>query len=422
LSGDGRSRLSGDTRKALSGDGRSPAMLSGVDRASFATAFAVLLRAHGVQVGLTGMKDFTGALVASPPDSKSGLYWTARIALVRRQSELAAFDAVFEAVFTDAAFLIDSSARRARGRSPVPGDAVLPMPLTLPRAAGDPGEGTGLPWVGLPEVVSSSQDSDSDMAVPERLPSEVEALADLPFEQLSEPELELLGRWLETVLLSRPTRRSRRRASGPPGRHVALRPTIAASRRTGWEPIELVRVRPVPKPRKIVMLCDVSASMQPQIPAYFHLMRALTVVAGAEAFAFATSLTRLTSALRNKSTALAIEQATEKVTDRFGGTRIAASVNALLRSHHGNAVRGGIVVVGSDGWDSEPPQQMAVAMARLRRRAHRVIWMNPRVAAPGFEPVVGAMAAALPFCDAFLAAGDFRSLAAVVTELGRPAA
>jgi uncharacterized protein len=410
--------LSGDGSSASSRDGPSPGLLRGVDRASFATAFAVLLRQHGVPVGLTGIKDFACALVASPPDSMSRLYWTARIALVRRQSELAAFDAVFEAVFAQAAFLIDPSARRDQARSPIFRDAVLP--LHLPAMAGSAEEGSGLPWVGLPPAVSSSEDSDSDLAVPERLPSEVEALADLPFEQLSEREMELLGRWLETVLLTRPTRRSRRRATGPPGSHVALRPTIAASRHTGWEPIELVRVRPVPKPRRIVMLCDVSASMGPQIPAYFHLMRALTVVAGAEAFAFATSLTRLTSALRSRSTALAIEQATEEVTDRFGGTRIAASVNALLRSHHGNAVRGGIVVVGSDGWDSEPPRQMAVAMARLHRRAHRVIWMNPRLAAPGFEPEVGAMAAALPFCDAFLAADDFRSLAAVVTELGRP--
>jgi hypothetical protein len=115
--------------------------------------------------------------------------------------------------------------------------------------------------------------------------------------------------------------------------------------------------------------------------------------------------------LRNRSTTVAMDQATEKVTDRFEGTRIAASVNALLASHHGNTMRGGIVVIGSDGWDSEPPQQLAEAMARLRRRATRVIWINPRVAAPGFEPLVGTMAAALPFCDELLAAHDFRSRA-----------
>lgn len=390
-------------------------LLRGVDRASFATAFALLLRQYGVPVGLTGIEDFTRALVVSPPDSMSRLYWAARIALVRQRSELAAFDAVFEAVFLRAAFLIDPPARRAQAPSPTPEDVFFSVPRTPDAST----EGGDLPWVTLPRVVSSSESSDSDANVPERLPSQLEGLADLPFEQLSEREMELLGGWLETALITWPTRRSRRRATGPSGRHVALRPTMARSRRTGWEAIELVRERPVRKPRKVVMLCDVSQSMQPQITAYFHLMRALTVRAGGEAFAFATSLTRLTSVLRNKSTALAIEEATDKVTDRFGGTRIAASINSLLSSHHGSAVRGGIVIVGSDGWDSEPPEQMAVAMARLRRRAHRVIWMNPRVAAPGFEPHVGAMAAALPFCDELLRADDFRSLANVVAELGR---
>lgn len=390
-------------------------LLRGVDRAAFATAFAVRLRQHGVPVGLTGIEDFARALVVTPPDSMSRLYWAARIALVRQRSELAVFDAVFEAVFAHAVFSIDPQARRAQGPGPMREDALI----SVPKAAADPAQGDSLPWATLPPVVSTSEDSDSDLGVPERLPSELEALTDLPFEELNEREMELLARWLEEGLRTWPTRRSRRRAPGPGGRQVALRPTIARSRRTGWEPVELVRVRPVRKPRKVVMLCDVSQSMQPQIAAYFHLMRALTVVAGGEAFAFATTLTRLTPVLRHKSTTLAIEQATEKVADRFGGTRIATSVNALLTSHHANSVRGGIVVIGSDGWDSEPPEQLAAAMARLRRRAHRLVWINPRVSAPGFEPLVGTMAAALPFCDELLPAHDFRSLAAVIAELSR---
>jgi uncharacterized protein with von Willebrand factor type A (vWA) domain len=361
-----------------------PLLLRGVDRASFATAFAVLLRRHGVPVGLTGIEDFTGALAVSPPDSMSRLYWTARIALVRRHSELATFDAVFENVFAQAAFLVEPPARRARGVGTVP-EGTEDAYQSVPKGAGGPDEGRGLPWLSLPTVVSSSQDSDSDLGVPELLPSRLEGLVDLPFDQLSDSDLEQLGGWLETALLTWPTRRSRRHATDRSGSHIALRPTIARSRRTGWEPVELVREHPVRKPRRIVMLCDVSASMKPQITAYFHLMRALTLTAGGEAFAFATSLTRLTPMLRNKSTATAIEEATAKVTDRYGGTRISASVNALLSSHHGNTVRGGIVLVGSDGWDSEPPEQMAVAMARLRRRAHRVIWMNPRAAGGGCD-------------------------------------
>jgi uncharacterized protein with von Willebrand factor type A (vWA) domain len=384
-----------------------------VDRASFATALAVRLRQHGVPVGLTGIEDFARALAAAPPDSMSGLYWVARIALVRRHCELAAFDTVFRAVFADAATAAGSSTAQKPGQTPMRDEALV----SVRKAVAGPAQTESLPWATLPPVVSSAEDSDSDAGVPERLPSELNRLTDLPFEELNEREMELLGRWLEAELRTWPTRRSRRRAPGPAGRHISLRPTIARSRRTGWDPVELVRVHPVRKPRTVVMLCDVSQSMQPQIAAYFHLMRALTMVAGGEAFAFATTLTRLTTVLRTRSTTVAIERASERVTDRFGGTRIAASVNALLASHHGNAVRGGIVVIGSDGWDSEPPQQLAIAMARLSRRAYKVIWINPRAGAPGFEPLVGTMAAALPFCDKLLPADDFRSLAAVIAEL-----
>lgn len=395
--------------------GASPVLLRGVDRASFATAFAVRLRQHGVPVGLTGIEDFARALLVTPPDSMSRLYWVARIALVRRKSELDSFDAVFNAVFADPTFVMDPHSRTAQGQSSGGDDSLV----SVPKPAADQTQGEGLPWTTLPPVVSSAPDSDSDAGVPERLPSELEGLTDRPFEQLSDHEMELLGRWLQTELETWPTRRSRRSAPGPGGPQIALRPTIARSRRTGWDPVELVRVHPVRKPRKVVMLCDVSQSMQPQIAAYFYLMRALSVVVGGEAFAFATTLTRLTSVLRHRSTTTAIAQATDKVADRFGGTRIASSINALLSSHHGSAVRGGIVIIGSDGWDSEPPDQLALAMARLRRRAYRLIWINPRVAAPGFEPIVSTMAAALPFCDELLPAHDFRSLAAVIADLSQ---
>ena len=390
-------------------------MLRGVDRAAFAVALAVRLREHGVPVGLTGVEDFTRGLVATPPDSLARLYWTARVALVRRRSELPAFDEVFDAVFVQSGFTMDPHARRVPGA--VPGAAGALVRVPAPDAAAAAAD--GLPWATLPPVVSAADETDAGTELPQRWASALEAVADVPFEQLDEAQLELLGRWLAAELRSWPTRRSRRLAPGPNGRQVALRPTMARARRTGWEPVELVRVSPVPRRRKVVMLCDVSQSMAPQVPAYFHLMRALALVAGGEGFAFATSVTRLTPVLRHRSAAYAVAQATDRVTDRFGGTRIAASVTALLASHHASAVRGGIVLIGSDGWDSEPPEQLAAAMARLRRRAHRVLWLNPRAGAPGFQPLVGTMAAALPYCDRLLPADDVRSLAAVVAELGR---
>jgi uncharacterized protein with von Willebrand factor type A (vWA) domain len=383
----------------------SPALLPGVDQASFAVAFALRLRQRGVPVGVTGIEDLTRALAAQRPDSLSRLYWLARISLVRQRAEIEAFDAVFGEVFADVTLALDPNARR----KPLARAAGAHAPV--PAAGSDLADAGGLPWATLPPAVAGAEDSATRVGVPERLPSELAGLPDVPFEQLSPHEVELLGRWLESALVGWPMRRTRRLAVNPTGHRIAVRPTIARSRRTGWEPIELIRVRQLRKPRRVVMLCDVSQSMQAQAAAYLHLMRGLALRADAEVFAFATSLTRLTAVLAHKSAAVAIEQATAKVTDRFGGTRIASNVQALLSSRHGGSTRGAVVIIGSDGWDSDPPEQLAAAMARLRRRAFRVIWMNPRAAAPQFEPLVATMAAALPYCDELLPADTFRALA-----------
>jgi uncharacterized protein with von Willebrand factor type A (vWA) domain len=138
---------------------------------------------------------------------------------------------------------------------------------------------------------------------------------------------------------------------------------------------------------------------------------------GGETFAFATRLTRLTAVLAHRSAPAAVATANAKVDDRFGGTRIATNVEALLRSRHGQRVRGAVVVIASDGWDADPPERLAAAMARLRRRAFRVVWINPRAGNPGYAPRVAAMAAALPYCDEFLAADTFASLAHVLERI-----
>jgi uncharacterized protein with von Willebrand factor type A (vWA) domain len=387
-------------------------VLPDVDRAAFAAAFTGRLRDSGVSVGLTGAEDFVRALtITKTPLTTSRLYWIARICLVRRYAEIEVFDAVWASVFGAPGAGLDPHARRRA----LPGqeDAFTPLPST-PR--GDDGSG-GLSWLTLPAVVGTAEAAQSAPAVPERLPSDAEGLADLPFEQLDPRQLALLGRWLEEIVTAWPTRRGRRFATGPRGHRISVRATLARARRTGWEPVRLTRHRPVVRPRRVVMLCDVSQSMQAQATAYLHLMRALTLGANAEVFAFATTLTRLTPVLAHRSAAAAISQATDRVGDRFGGTRIATNIRALLTSRHGAKVRGAIVLVASDGWDRDPPEQMTAAMERLQRRAHRVLWLNPRASAPGFEPRVAAMAAALPHCDRLLPAGTFASLRAVLTEI-----
>ena len=370
-------------------------LLRGIDRAAFAVALSGKLRRAGVPVGLTATEDFVRALTVSPPTSTSGLYWTARIGLIRRHEDLAAFDAVFAAAHAEP------------DRPTQPGRSDEDRYGSVP-AATEPGveSGGGLPWATLPPAVDEAEDSDTELSIPQRRPSAAEALADRPFEDLDPDQLALLGDWLRDALRDWPARRSRRQVRDPAGHRIAMRATMARARRTGWEPIHLVRVRPVRRPRRVVMLADVSQSMQAQIPAFLLLMRALSEVAHAETFAFATALTRLTGAT-----------SADAVPDRFGGTRIASNIRALLASRHADVLRGAVVIIGSDGWDSDPPAELAVAMARLRRRAHTVIWLNPRAGVAGFRPEVAAMAAALPYCDELLPADTFRALRTAISSI-----
>lgn len=383
-------------------------LLAAVDRAAFAVGFGGRLRSAGVPVSFTSLAALTEALAVAPPADLRSLYWLSRLTLVRREHDLAPFDLVFDAVFRDATLPL---AGQAAGPIADSGGESLPTERGA-MAADRPGP--GLPWHTRPRELVADPSPAEGRGVPELLPSAVEAVADTLFEELDEETLAQVGAWLEDSRHRWPTRRSRRRRVHPSGRRVALRETMDASRRTGWEPVALARTRSVRRPRPVTVLVDVSESMRPYSTAYLHLMRVLARSGRAETFAFSTGLTRVTPALRHHSARVAVAQASHQVADKYGGTQLASSLAELLHSRHGNLLRGGLLVVASDGWDSEEPDRLAAVLRRVRRRVHRLVWLNPRSAAPGFEPLVGSMAAALPFCDAFLPA---HTPAAVVEAL-----
>jgi uncharacterized protein len=379
-----------------------------VDRASFVVALAARLRGAGVPVTFTAQTSLTGALRLTPVRNVRELYWTTRVTLVSRPRDLAVFDSVFQAVFEEAALALEGQAS-----GPQAGAATEDPLVAAPSAPSPPEPGSGLPWHTLPRAARIEEGADPHRdapTLPELLPSDLEAVADVPFEDLDEGELARIGGWLEQCWQQWPSRPSRRRRLHPSGGRVELRETIAASRRTGWEPIELRRSAPGRRPRTVTMVADVSASMRPYSTAYLHLMRALARSRRAETFAFSTSLTRLTPALRQRSVAAAVAEASELAVDRYGGTQLASSLATLLRSRHAEGLRGGVLVLASDGWDSEDPDRLAAVLTRLRRRVHRLVWLNPRAAAEGFQPLVGSMAAALPFCDEFLPAHTLRAM------------
>jgi uncharacterized protein with von Willebrand factor type A (vWA) domain len=394
-----------------------PLMLRGVDRAAFAVALVARLRRGGVVVSASGPTGFVAALDLLDTRSRRELYWAARLTLVNRVEDLAAFDTAFEAVFADAVLGLDPVGLR-RG----PGETGSSTWVPGGRGAGGAGvDGAGLPWATRPAVVGPAEDAHTGVTLPDALPSRLVGRAVEPFEAFDTADLHLLGTWLERATAHWPRRRSMRRERSRHGTRIDLRKTMAASRSTGWESMELIRTRRRRRPRPVVLACDVSRSMQPYATIYLHLMRAAALrQAGIrpEVFAFATSLTRLTPALSHRSAEVAVARANAKVGDRFGGTHLGRSVGELLRQPRGGALRGAVVIIASDGWDADPPEVLERALARVRRRAERIVWLNPRAAAPDFEPRAGSMAAALPYCDLFLPAHSLAGLRELFDALG----
>ena len=277
-----------------------------------------------------------------------------------------------------------------------------------------------------PRIVDECDDDDEPLEqaiLPELMPSAVAGLADTPFDQLSVHDLDRLGRWLDELAGKFATRPSRRHRRAKHSESVDLRRTLAAARATGGEPIRLVRRRMRRRPRKIVMVADLSGSMESFSRIYLHLMRSLVMRCGAEVFVFSTSLRRVTTQLRDGDPQVAIDRLAEEVVDRFGGTKIATSLGELLASPiWSNAVRGAVVLIASDGWDTDPPDMLERRMLRLRRMAHRIIWVNPRSAAIDFEPIVGGMVVALPLADELLSGHTLNAMRDVIASLGTSSA
>jgi uncharacterized protein with von Willebrand factor type A (vWA) domain len=392
-----------------------PLLLRGVDLAAFAVALVNRLHAGGVAVSASGPSGFVDVLRRVWPRTRSQLYWAARLTLVNRMEDLAAFDAVFEAVFADAVLGVDPP-----GLKQSLGTAAASDPGVRGRAEAV-AEG-GLPWSTRPASVTIVDTQAGEIGIPDTLPSRIVARADEPFDQFDPEDLRLLGGWLEQAVARWPRRRSMRRELHRHGKRIDLRETMKRSRATGWEAMRVARTRNREHARRVVLVCDVSRSMQPYATIYLHLMRAAALRQKGirpEVFAFSTSLTRLTAALSHRSAEVALARANAKVTDRYGGTRVGHCVGELLSAPHGNALRGAVVIIASDGWDSDPPDVLERALARVRRRAQTLVWLNPRAAYPDFRPLAGSMAAALPYCDHFLSAHSLtgvRELFAVLAD------
>lgn len=399
-------------------------LFTGVDRALFISSFADTLRLAGLATPLSAVSRAASAIEAVGPLTVSELYWACRIALVAERADVEIFDRVFASVF-DVTDNTRGTAQRNFGGLSTTGDTEHRV-RAQPNTPDEVSAGSGLPWATRPSVLDNDESDDTDdesddtddLVLPELMPSPDELLVDRPFDELDETELARIAVELESAMARWPMRPSRRRRRAHGGDRTELRATLRHSMRHAGEPFDLITSRRRLRHRRVVVLVDVSGSMESFARAYLHVTRALVMAGQAEVFAFATELTRITTSLKHRSPSEAIDLASDAVGDRFGGTKLAASLHSLLaHPRWGGLVRGAVVVVVSDGWDSDAPAETERSMARLARRAHRVVWINPRAAASEFEPKVGAMAAALPYCDHFLPGHSRRAIDDVIAAI-----
>ena len=273
---------------------------------------------------------------------------------------------------------------------------------------------------------AGGEDADEDAAeadVPLLLASDDELLRRKSFDRLEPHELAQLYRLMSRLRLATPERRTRRYERGRHGEHMDMRRTLRASLRTGGDPIRLARRRRRVARRRLVLLCDISGSMEPYARAYLQF---LTCAAGsgpnAEAFVFATRLTRLTRALSSRNPERAIQRAATAAPDWSSGTRIGDALREFNDRHGRRGMaRGAVVVILSDGWERGDPKLVGREMARLARLANRIVWVNPRVSARAFSVRSGGMVAALPHCDALVSGHSFAALDEVVAAIaGEP--
>jgi uncharacterized protein with von Willebrand factor type A (vWA) domain len=188
--------------------------------------------------------------------------------------------------------------------------------------------------------------------------------------------------------------------------------------RTLGEPVERHWRAPSERPRPVVLVCDVSGSMSAYARMLLQYMHAsIAARRRVEAFVFGTRLTRVTQELSGRDHDLALERAAAAVADFSGGTRIGAALATLNRDHGRRVGRGAVVVILSDGWDRGDPDLLDAEMARLRRSAHRLVWLNPLAAHPQFEPLTRGMRAAIPHTDELLAGNSLASLEELATIL-----
>lgn len=356
-------------------------MVSTVDSTrpeAIAATVVAALRRVGMAVPVGSAVAYFEALGALGLDDRDRVYWAGRATLVPDREDVSLYDHVFRAFWDGHALIIDD--RETSDDS---------LTVAVDDEDPDAGDGSG----------------DDDAEVITLRYSATEVLGAKDFAAYDAAELAEAHRLMAQMVVVGGRRSSRRRI--PTSRNAGrpdLRRTVRRAMRTGGEPIERRFTRTGERPRRVVFLLDVSGSMEAYARALIRFAQA--AVSGrrrVEVFTLGTRLTRVTRELSTRDPDRALVAATAAVDDWSGGTRLGESL-ARFNDQWGQRgmARGATVVILSDGWDRGTPELMDEQMGRLARVAHRVVWVNPLKASPGYQPLAQGMAAALPHVDQFI--------------------
>ncbi len=383
--------------------------------------FAQALRRAGVNANPGRVADLATAMPLIDLTRRDDFYYACRTTLLARNDQRELFDAIFTEYWPPVRVMSDSS--ESEGSSDAAGDQQSPAPGEE-GAEGDP---TAVSKV----YTSPKQDGDSDdqsnsseqkqgAATARTSYSHDEALRDKNFGEFSDDELSNARRLMEQLQHQMARRLTRRNAAARQGRSVDLRRTVRRAFTTGGETMSFARKERKIKPRPLVLICDVSGSMERYTRALLHFLHTVSHATGAnvETFVFATRLTRVTPSLKRRRVDEALDKVAEEVTDWSGGTRTGEALSVFNRTWGRRVLgRGAIAMIISDGWDRGDAVLLGKEMERLRRTSYRLIWLNPLLGSPGYRPLTRGMQAALPHLDEFLPAHNLRALEDLVHKL-----
>jgi uncharacterized protein with von Willebrand factor type A (vWA) domain len=363
--------------------------------------FGRLLRHEDLEIHMGRMLDVAEALPHVDLGSREEVHATCRTLLIHRHEDFATFDRVFDA-FWDGVI---------GGADPKQIDAASP-----PGKQHHPEGARGASSAGGEDVAGAGV---------LRTWSDAEAIKNKDFAALTADELALARAAIARLSWQPGERRTRRWVKGR-GPRIDLGRALANSLRTSGEIVTLPRRRRRRRPRPLVLVCDVSGSMERYSRTLLHFAHTLMRrSSGLEAFVFSTRLTRVTRALRASHPDAAIKAAAQSVQDWSGGTRIGAALKTFHQRWRRRILhRGPVVLLISDGWDRGDAQVLREEVARLQRSCHRLIWLNPLIGTVGFEPLTYGLQSALPYVDDFLPVRtlrDVRDLAAHLGTLARQA-